>query len=299
MPRLSKSAAAEQEPDGDGQPQAFSEMAKFKTPLDYYKHCLLTKLPGYTVAVAELLSAPLPEERKRLWILGSSGSDYTAEHWKQEVEALENLAFPKHHLRGFFERYGQKNSNPSGQQGHQGGRSSWQIEQKYASAFSSAVEQAVNANRLPEDFSPPARHERPSTTLGAGLSPWAQANGDVYSFILSQMEKDVQQYGPLPRPVFPVADVGQSTFRGSVSLSGFWGTLCTSSKLMRMDTWQVLSGKGMLAMLGNKMEDKVLLGLSESELSSLSGNAMAFTQLARVLLPVLAQHLTGGPGMGK
>ena len=55
----------------------------------------------------------------------------------------------------------------------------------------------------------------------------------------------------------------------------------------------------MLAMLGNKMEDKVLLGLSESELSSLSGNAMAFTQLARVLLPVLAQHLTGGPGMGK
>ena len=143
----------------------------------------------------------------------------------------------------------------------------------------------MNANRLPEDFSPPARHARPSATLGAGLSPWAQANCDVYSFILSQREKDVQQYGPLPRPMFLVADVGQSKFR--VSLSGLWGTLCTSSKLMRMDTWQVLSGKGMPAMLGNKMEDKVLLGLSESELSSLSGNAMAFTQLARVLLPVL------------
>ncbi|CAE7568325.1 unnamed protein product [Symbiodinium sp. CCMP2592] len=267
-------------------------MSKFKTPLDYYLHCLSAKLSGFTVAVAELVSAPLPEDRKRLWILGSAASDYTAQQWKEDVLALGELQLPRHHLRGFFKLYGQKASQAE-QGGQDSSKPSWQLEQKYAASFSSSVEQAVNAGRLPKNFTPPPRHARPSLKWGAGLSPWAQANCDVYHEILTQMENDmIKEHGPLPRTPFPVADIGQSTFRGATSLSGLWGTMCTSSKLMRMDTWEILGGKGGLGVLGNNMTDKSVLGLSESELSSLAGNAMAFTQLARVLLPVLAQYLS-------
>ncbi|CAE7251365.1 unnamed protein product [Symbiodinium sp. CCMP2592] len=287
MRRVNK--ADEQDPDA-----CAPDLSKYKCPLDYCLDALQKNLPGYTLAVVEIDSHPLPEERKRVWILGSSSVAFSADAWKKEVLALEQQQLPKHHLSSFFKLYGQQAGATMDVDADKDSRKQpnlWDAEKKYSAAYAAAVEKAVQAKRLSDDFKPPPRHERPSAKMGKHLTPWMQANCDVYSAILLQQQREIEEQMPsIPRAPFPVADVMQSVSRGHLSLSGHWGTLCTSSKLMHMDTFQLMPGRGMLAMLGNTVENHVHLGLSESELASLAGNSMSFTQLSRVLLPLVAHR---------
>ena len=99
------------------------------------------------------------------------------------------------------------------------------------------------------------------------------------------------QQGADKEKLFPVADVSQSCNRGQVDLSGLWTTLCTSSRLMNMDDHRMLSGAGMMSMLGFDMAKKKVTGMSQAELMDLAGNSMAFTQLSRVLLPKVKHYI--------
>ena len=72
-------------------------------------------------------------------------------------------------------------------------------------------------------------------------------------------------------------------------VSGLIGTATTSTRLVQMKELKLLSGAGMMSVLGHDMSKKRTEGLTEADLFSLAGNAMCFVQLSRVLLPLIAQ----------
>ena len=94
----------------------------------------------------------------------------------------------------------------------------------------------------------------------------------MYALIASDLKKEAAAEASVsPESLFACADIGQSANRGHVHVTGQWGTLCTSSRLVDMDSYKVLSGRGMLAMLG-QCEDKHSMGFTDSDLRSLAGH---------------------------
>ena len=262
-----------------------------KTPLDYY----VAKLQSldYVVRTLELRSTPLPEDRVRVWILCSQASEpYSSQLWLQDVEKLNDLdsEMPRHHLKAFFDAYGK----PCHEVFHGKAKSKaseyWTKDADYAVAYAQSMKHAVGGKRLKPDHVKVPEAARPSVVhaekLGA-LTPNQRAQVDVYAEICRQMEATARGKGL--EGVFPVADISQTSYRGHVDLSGLWGTLCTSTRLMNMTNYEVMSGTGLMCMMGHSMGDKHTEGLTDGDLAKMAGNGMAFTQLSKVLLPLVAQ----------
>lgn len=167
-----------------------------------------------------------------------------------------------------------------------GGDKSWKEEALYSQYFASAIDKG--ASHLPVDFQPKVESLRPSR-IWPGLSttsPWFQAQVDAYDEIISAKAKRASTsedaYTMLD------GDVSQSARRGHKSLNGVWGTLMTSSKLARFGEDACIPGpQAHLQMLGFETSSLTLLGLSDSDVRELAGNAMSFTQVCKVLLPIL------------
>ena len=258
-------------------------------PLQFYIS-ELRNLPGYSVSTVDLTSRPLPEERQRVWILGSRQDGYSAEAWKADILRSEDAEAPRHHLRCYFDAYGESFSDKTTWTPEV-----WKTEKEYAKHYARAVDQAIKAKRLTAEQAVVPLAERASSTKGKGmefLTPWQKASLDVCALIASALKKELAEESSMsPESLFTCADISQSANRGPVHITGQWGTLCTSSRLVDLDSFRILSGKGMMAMLGQNMDNKHCVGVSDSDLRSMAGNAMSFTQLTRVLLPVVGRWI--------
>ena len=264
-----------------------------KTPLDYYVAQLQGL--GYNVTCLTLTSAPLPEARPRLWILCSGpAASYSAEKWRDDILEIHKMAdFPQHHLRAFFQKFGGSAKDVFKGAVARKGSSSWEHDASYAQSYSDSISKAIAGGRLDKGRKKIPEASRPSHTEESleDLTPCQKAMVDVYSEIVAKLVAEAKATGTPATSLYPVADISQSTSRGHVELSGQWGTLCTSSRLMEMSTYRVLNGQGLMAMMGHALEDKVLVGLSQSDLSKMAGNGMGFTQLSKVLLPFVLQWM--------
>ena len=255
-------------------------MDKYKTPLEYYLECL--KQLDYDVAAVELKTcSPLPEVRERVWILGSTDKSYTAEQWKSDVLLLQPPdATPRHHLKSYFDKFGKV---PSAQDT---GPADWGNEANYAVAYAAAMEGMVRVGKLEAANSITDPNARPSKGAAwKGVSDWAKASVDVYSALASRYDAAAADEGINPDSLYPVCDLSQAPARGNLTVDGTWTTVCTSTKMTSLKEGKVLSGQGLLAVLGQDLSTKDTRFVSDRELTDLAGNAMSFAQLSRVLLP--------------
>ena len=282
MPRTSSTDKG----DGDSAAEKEERLPEFKTPLEYYLHRLGALLSEtYSIATVDLTSHPLPEERSRIWFIGSKDSGFSAEQWKSAIQKLHavSLALPRHHLRAFFDKFGVTGGLSAEKKKE---KTAWHKEASYAKFFAAAWQKAATAKRVGDQ--PIERSGRPSAQVALqDCSPWMQANIDVYQAILDQLRVEDAAAGCKDQDMFPVADVSQATNRGYANLTGTWGTLCTSTKAVNFSNFQHLGGKGMLSVLGFDVAEIKTVGVGETAMSDLAGNGMSFTQLSQVLLPML------------
>lgn len=255
------------------------------------KH-LRDKLQDYTINTIDLSGSPLAEERPRTWFLGSRDPGFCSQTWHEKVLSLSGQMqrMEVHGLQSIFQKHGNGDAVIKKMKTKE--VPSWTDDAAYSSAYARAVGKALP--RLPKDWKPPPLATRPSMTWQwlRGESAWLRSQVDIYQDILAHASSGVAE-------AMCVADVSQSANRGSISISGRWGALCTSSKLVCYGgttsegtdlTGRLLSGAGHLEMLGFNTSKLEPCGLSDGDMRSIAGNAMAFCQFSAVLLPV-AQHL--------
>ena len=259
--------------------------SEFKTPLQYYIATLEKALPEYSIQALDLTSKPLPQERKRIWILGSS-TDYSAKTWVEDVLRTDPKELPHHHIRAYFQQFGHElGARPNSKKPMP---REWVDEAAYSKAFSGYMDLAIQAKRLPAKHVPVAAPGRPSRSGNVhGLSASQRALLDVYGEMLTEMMSQIP--GSATYDAYPCADISQSSNRGFMCVPGLIGTATTSTRLVQMKELKLLSGAGMMSVLGHDMSKKRTEGLTEADLFSLAGNAMCFVQLSRVLLPLIAQ----------
>ena len=295
LPRKKKSTENAEAKEGPDQAEQHPE---HKTPLDLYVAKLKT-LGGYSVSTVDLSSAPLAEERPRTWFLGSQHQVYDAETWGKDVlQLLEKMQqMERHTLPGIFAKYGEKELR----QAHCPS-SSWQDDAAYSTSLAKAIEKAL-PQKLGKDFKLKPPQQRPSQKfeIMKHATPWLRAQADVYEAMLEHKASAMGDDGFARR--FLVGDISQSANRGSMSVDGLYGTLCTSSKLVcfhgscassESDSVDCagmhLQPRGHMELLGFNSDDLQFRGLTGAEIVSLAGNAMSFTQCSAVIVPLLA-HL--------
>ena len=218
---------------------------------DDFEARLKVELSGYQVSRIELTSAPLPEQRQRVWWLGSSDKNsLSAEHWQQRVERLEKVAttLPRYHLAPLLER--RKAAEATERPSRSTSEFGYKDEAAYCKAFSEGMQKAISAKRLEADIVPPPRGKRPSAYMPALKleSPLCQATADVYYLILQAKLASLDQ--SVPGDLTLLADVGVSPSRGQVSFSGAWGALTTSSRLFDFRSQVFLKPEDHMAILG-------------------------------------------------
>ena len=126
----------------------------------------------YTFATVDVASSmPLPEERARVWILGSRDPGFSAEVWKAQVllpRASTAAGAEQCHLEAYFRKYGSDKAP-----GKLKEQEPWHKEASYAVAFANAVQKAMNSKELPRKCTVPDRAARTSATIPAlsSLSP--------------------------------------------------------------------------------------------------------------------------------
>ena len=260
LPRKKKQANEAEEADDDNHED--DAMCSFKSPMEFYVS-QLSKVLGdqYTLATVDVASSmPLPEERARVWILGSRDPGFSAEAWKAKVllpRASTAAGAKQCHIQAYFAKYGTDKMPPLKDQ------APWHKEASYATAFAKALQKAINAKKVPKSCIVPDRAARTSATIPAlsSLSPWLMANIDVYGMILDHIATQAGAAGMARESLYCVADVSQSSNRGRCTVCGTWGTITTSSTLLSYEQKTFLSSKGLLGVLGF-----LLLGLIHSAL---------------------------------
>ena len=263
MIRLPRKKKGCDEAEGSANDVHDDELGHFKSPMEFYVSQLGNVLGDrYTFATVDIASCmPLPEERARVWILGSRDPGFSAEVWKAKVllpRASTAAGAEQCCLEAHFKKYGSDKAP-----GKLKEQDPWHQEASYATAFANAVQKAMNSKKLPRKCTVPDRAARTSATIPAlsSLSPWLMANIDVYGMILDHLSKQAEAAGLARESLYCVADVSQSTNRGRCTVCGTWGTVTTSSSLLSYKDKKFLSGKGLLSVLGF-----LLLGLIHSEL---------------------------------
>lgn len=291
LPRKSRDKDAPE----SGEPKtenAKSEQPAQATPLDLYMQQLRAKLQNYSISTIDLSGPPLAEEQPRTWFLGSRDPGFCSQTWHEKVLSMsgEMQRMEIHGLHSIFQKHG--NGDAVAKKKKNNEVPPWTDDAAYSSAYARAVDKALP--RLPPDWKPPPLPTRPSMTWQwlRNESAWLRSQVDVYQDIVAHASSGVTE-------AMCVADVSQSTNRGSISTSGRWGTLCTSTKLVCFQGkgsdggdlgGTMLSGQGNLELLGFNTSKLQLAGLSDSDLRDIAGNAMSFTQYAAIILP-LAKHL--------
>ena len=282
---------------------------------EHYERRMGEVLRQYSIACVELTSAPMAENRPRLWWLGSRDEGFRASDWKKAVEDLHAQAcgLQRQSMHPYFHAsQGGRGKDVEGPPLHE-------TEALYSKYFSEQVNKAIQANRLPKDAKAMDRRERPSARHShlAAQNPYTQAVADCLHMALPYMyhEQDVNldENERNCRPV--VADLSQNSARARTSASGWWGTLTTSSRLYDFVSGKVLDAAQHLALLGfdisklnlGTLTDKdsrqfsftVMLttrGHAKStceatskvqEICDLAGNGMSLGQTTKVFIPLL------------
>ena len=233
-------------------PSEASPMDKYDTPLEYYLDCL--RQLEYSTTFVELKTcAPPPEVRERVWILGSRTS-YTAEQWKADVLLTEPADdTPCHHLKAYFDAFGKTTDAMT----KDGDMTEWGTDAKYASAYAKAMEEMVSAGRLDATSNISDVKARPSSeAVWQGLTEWGKASVDVYSALAKAQEAMISE-GTGSSNFYPVCDLSQSCSRNKLTVDGTWTTVCTSTVLTSLKDAKIMSGEGMLAVLGQPLNKNV------------------------------------------
>ena len=83
--------------------------------------------------------------------------------------------------------------------------------------------------------------------------------------LLPDLKAQALSQGAEEKDSFPVADVSQTGCHGHVDLLGLWGLSAPSTRLMSMGNFQVMSGAGLMRMMGHCLDDKHTEGLADGE----------------------------------
>lgn len=253
------------------------------SPLEHYMSYIKKHLPMYTVADLSATSAPLPERRPRVWIVGSRCDDFKAASWAALAVHLENVcvAKPRHHMDHLLVPKAPNVRPAAATKSKEDAGRQWAKDAAYHKHFSEGLQKALDAKRLPEDTVPPDMGKRPSRRPENNQMTAAQAGSlDVYSMIIAA----AQDTGDTK-----YADITQATHRGQVVLHGVVKTLATSTRLYDLKTFSYIKPERHLAILGYGPDLKLDL-VTEAELYEMSGNAMSLAGLCKVMSPLLA-HL--------
>ena len=195
----------------------------------------------YTVADLSATSAPLPERRLRVWIVGSRCN---AASWAALAVHLENVcvAKPRHHMDHLLVPKAPKVRPAAATKSKEDPGQQWAKDAAYHKHFSEGLQKALDAKRLPEDTVPPDMGKRPSRRPENNKMTAAQAGSlDVYSMIIAA----AQDTGDTK-----YADITQATHRGQVVLHGVVKTLATSTRLYDLKTFSYIKPERHLAILG-------------------------------------------------
>ena len=175
-----------------------------------------------------------------------------------------------------------------------GGLDECAAEAKYSSAMEKAFRLAVNAKRLPADWTLTPLIRRPSTVHGLrSLPPFLRANIDVYSDII-----EVAVRAGSGNPPCRLADVSQTVSRGRTTLDGTVPTLTTSSRIFDYDAGRFWTPSELLSVHGFPVQINVG-GLTWPEATALAGNGMilpAVGSIAAAILVALGFYTQVPPG---
>ena len=175
-----------------------------------------------------ICSAPLPEIRSRVWILGSGKKSFPASAWKSVVMSLEANAkemLPHHFLH--LEACRSPNQRaPKAAKASGRAQADWEVDAEYHMAFRKALKQAFEQGRLGKDKpTPKPIQERASAKAKCRLTPRQMAAVDVYEQIL-EIEKGKYE----TKASAQLADISQTSSRGQIILHGICGTQTTSMR---------------------------------------------------------------------
>ena len=260
-----------------------------KSPLDHYLENLEKGLPEYSVTVAMICAAPLPERRERLFILGSRSKDFSAKDWAAMVEHLQSIAIglPKHHVRTFLDL----GAPAAAQEKPEVEPNSLEWMAEYSGHFSTCLGNISGKGGMAEltDADVKEAGSRISDRYPHVLkkTPWLAATADVNEILVDAL---CQKAGCHTEP--RLADLSQSCGRGSVSVHGTLGTLTTSMRLFSYDHGQFVQAEKHMKILGwdSKSVKLATECLSSAEIYEAAGNGMSWAAVLKVLLPLL-KHL--------
>lgn len=234
------------------------------------------EIPEYEVGYVKITAAPLPTSRPRIYWIGHTNASV-----KEVVVQIEKListvsGWKVHHVDSFLDAADDPSIAKWAILGSSM-KSAHEIDEaaSYASALAKARDKA--GKRLPQALSWPAVPDRESRHCTEVL-PWLKAQVDCYEQICSFMSiaRSNEHW---------LADVSQTSNRGSVKLTGTVPTLTTSSRLWSYKLHRELTPDECMRIHGFSQYD--LRGLSTSEAKAIIGNMMAGTALAIILCPVL------------
>ena len=228
---------------------------------DLYDGLLKDRLPEYSCHVVRLTSAPLPEQRPRLWWLGSRVPEFPAATWGEEVEHIQKLCqgLPRQHLFPYFAEC----QDAAAVDLDEAGAETWKATSDYHHYFAKNMAKCCGSV-LPKDFVPPKLEARASQTVPAlrELGPWARASADVQHLLV---EREVLSLPEKPPHMTLIADLSQSCHRAKINIAGTWGTLTTSSKLFDFASQRFLHPSKHFQLLGMDTSKLSLEGLRQSD----------------------------------
>ena len=201
-------------------------------------------MPNHEVKVVVLTSAPLPERRQRVWILGSSSKAWTAEAWANAVNKVEVWAHgrPQHHLRAVLPGLALAAAAPAADAAAAAPSArSVAFVAEYAKHLSMGLKSLSDAGRLEgiteADMMPPGKRAS-DRHLALVSTPWQPAVADITEMLIA-LEIKNSTSSPVSGPV--LADLSQSAGRGHIALHGVWSTLTTSAHIFSYEHGRFLT----------------------------------------------------------
>lgn len=201
----------------------------------------------------------------------------------QDFEALQ-ACLPKtlFHVKTFLGPV----QEGTGEAATEAGREAANWDAQYHTAYAAALEKAIQASRVPAEVRCLPAASRASASL-KGVGPWQAAQIDVYQNIALSMGMIPPGQGSATLADTVLADVGQTTTRGTIRGDGSCATVTTSSVWFDYQARGFVAPKDFFALHGHTMKKLTFAGLTSAEIRSLAGNGMTTTMMALALTPVL------------
>ena len=225
----------------------------------------------------EANARPLPTMRRRILFFqpGQVGHAF----------AKLSASMPAHccHMKHFL---GELEQQDSQQAPSADAASDAKMQSEYADYYARALQKAIDCNKLPGDVYVPSASLRRSAKLKFG--PWMSAQIDVYDLMRkSAMTRTV---GDEEEHDYVIADVSQSTNRGSMTRGGKIPTLTTASRLFCFEPGKagLITAEDCFKLHGHTCNSNwSWAGLSQCDIRNVVGNGMACSTMVLAVCPVL------------